>query len=171
MAYGYKQKVSLSECAIMFQMLCSLWYCYTIFSIDNDNNSTSCDRHGQVLETGQLMDLFETMNSTTEETGKLYMSVTGGYFVYIQMENPKGMVIISTGNATTRPTHVGCMYKRTGSPILAIFSISLAMAAIIILAVLSINRVIKYYQHHQPPWERFLSTLKRSNMAPQNNSS
>ena len=137
-------------------MLCSLLFCYTIFSIDDENNSTSCERHGQVLEASQLIDLFSVMNFTTEETGKLGIIVAGphttNYSVYVQLppkEPTKAMVVFS--NVSIPTTHIGCMFQRGGGGSVTIFFAIWLVIVVIVISIVagSINMVAKRRRHHQ----------------------
>ena len=158
-------------------MLCSLLFCYTIFSIDDENNTTSCERHGQVLEASQLMDLFNVMNFTTEETGKLSMIVAGphttNYSVYMQLppkEPTKAMVVYS--NVSIPTTHIGCMFLRGGGGSVTIFFAIWLVIVVIVISIVagSINMVAKRRRHptspspSTQPWAPFLSILRRFNM-------
>ena len=176
-------------------MLCSLLYCYYLFTLDKSTNAT-CGRRMQALSIDQVMDFFDVWNKTNKDNGVISTMVIGRQYNYSAvMQQPatssplyKSLIVFNKSKVHAY-THQTCYYKRASSSsslssTLTILNIWMLLSTILILIVFAINRAVKCFvassssstqqssdTTHSQTWAPFLSTLKRFNMVPQSDSS
>ena len=178
----------------MFEMLCTLLNCYYMFTIDKSTNAT-CGRRMKALTIDQVMDFFDMWNQTDKGNGVITTMVIGrqsNYTAIMQQPTPSApsykRLILVNRSIIHDYTHQTCYYKKPTSSsslssTLTFLNIWMLLSAIVILLVFAINRGVKRFvtSSSSPPqssdtvhsrtWVPFLSTLRRFNMVPQNDSS
>ena len=162
----------------MFYMICSLLFCYTV--CDLETNST-CQHQ---LSIDNAFDLFDEMNMShiepqfvaKQKKEGLTLHVLGrnaNYTVIILPSTDKNKRMVVFNGVLKAATHQACYHSKLATPWM---TISIIYLIIVIFSFLAINICLRRVKPLQqltatPKWERFSSTLRRFNTAPQNDSS
>ena len=170
----------------MYDFVCSPLFCYTLFALATmDNTTTRC--HHQVTMLNAL-DLFDVMNasytSVANDKAATITYIFGAlgqhinYTLYMFMSNVDKRMVIIEGLHTPH-THRVCYDSLAQAiPWVSVAIIYVLLCCMIVtMSVWSINTCLKrrdatiFAAATPRSWARFLSTLKRFNMVPLNNSS
>ena len=164
-------------------MVCSLLFCYSMFDLETNINSTC---HDHQLSIDNALNLFDVMNLShveklmdkKEKTIALHaLGDNDNYTLVIFLDSPKRMAVLE-GVQDQPVSYRACYHSRLTTPSWATIGLFyfIMSCVIVILVIVAINTCLKRHSSSSPPqqqgvWARFFSTLKRSNTEPQNDSS